>query len=102
MGSLLVMIIVISILLRKTKRETKYNIYKFLSIFMTIFEIIKITYSTYFDLKNGFPFNWGGMLPLYTCSMILYFLPFVAWGKGKARDYSIAFFLHNWYGFGII
>ena len=92
MGILLVLIILISVLLRKTKKEKLYTIYKVLAIFMPIFEIIKIAYSTYFDLTNGAPFNWGGILPLYSCSMLLYFLPFVAWGKGKMHDYSVAFF----------
>ena len=92
MGLIFILIIVISILLRKARKEKLFLIYKVLAIIMPLNEIIKITYSTYFDFKNGDQFNWGGILPLYTCSMLLYFLPFVAFGKGKLRDYSIAFF----------
>ncbi len=94
MGSLFVLIVVISIFLRRVKREKVFLIYKILAIFMPINEIIKITYSSYFDIINGEPFNWAGILPLYTCSMLMYFLPFVAWGKetSKMRKYSMAFF----------
>ena len=92
MGTIFVLIIVISILLKKSKKEKLFLVYKILAIFMPIFEICKIIFSSYFDIKNNQGFNWGGILPLYTCSMILYFLPFVAWGKGKMQKYSMAFF----------
>ncbi|MCR5741672.1 MAG: YwaF family protein [Gammaproteobacteria bacterium] len=92
MGTIFILIIIVSLILKKEKRERLYFIYKFLAIFMPISEIVKISYSTYFDLLNGEPFNWGGILPFYTCSMLLYFLPFVAWGKGKMKTYSMAFF----------
>ena len=94
MGIIFVLIVVISILLRRVKREKVFLIYKILAIFMPINEIVKITYSSYFDIINGEPFNWGGILPLYTCSMLMYFLPFVAWGKenSKMKKYSMAFF----------
>lgn len=92
MGILLVAIIVISCLLRKTKKEKVFTIYKAIAIFMPILEVVKISFSTYADLSHGEPFNLGGILPLYSCSMLLYFLPFVAWGKGKMQKYSMAFF----------
>lgn len=92
MGVLLILIIVISCLLRKTKKQTVFNIYKGIAIFMPILEIVKITFSTYADLTHGEPFNLGGILPLYSCSMLLYFLPFVAWGKGRIQRHSMAFF----------
>lgn len=95
MGILFVLIVLISIVLRKKTKDDKkmlYTIYKVIAIVMPFFEIFKICFSAYFDLKNGESFNWGGILPLYSCSMLLYFLPFVAWGKGKMHKYSIAFF----------
>lgn len=92
MGTIFVLIVVGSVLLRKTKKERLFTIYKVLAIFMPILEISKIAFSTYFDLKAGEHFNLGGILPLYTCSMLLYFLPFVAWGKGWIKKSSMAFF----------
>lgn len=92
MGIIFVLIVICSILLRKTKKEKLFKIYKVLAIFMPIFEIIKIAYSSYFDIIHDAGFNWGGILPFYTCSMLLYFLPFVAFGKGKVQRYSMAFF----------
>ncbi len=92
MGTIFVLIVAGSIFLRKTKKERLYTIYKVLAVFMPILEICKIAFSTYFDLTSGEPFNLGGILPLYTCSMLLYFLPFVAWGKGWIKKCSMAFF----------
>ena len=92
MGTVLVLIIFLSVLLRKVKKETLFNIYKVLAVFMPLLEIAKISFSTYHTLRQGEHFDLGGILPLYTCSMLLYFLPFVAWGKGWIRKTSMAFF----------
>ena len=92
MGVLFLIILGICLLLRKTKKEKLYLIYRILAIVMPLMEIAKIIYSSYFDIINGQDFNWGGILPLYTCSMLLFFLPFVAWGKGRMKQYSMAFF----------
>ncbi|MCR5491158.1 MAG: YwaF family protein [Bacilli bacterium] len=92
MGILFLLIVIASILLRKAKREKLYTIYRVLAIAMPLLEISKIIFSSYFDIVNGASFNWGGILPFYTCSMLLYFLPFVAWGKGKMKKWSSAFF----------
>ena len=92
MGVLLVLIIIGSILLRKIKKEKMFTIYKVIAILMPILEVAKITFSSYADITHGAPFNLGGILPLYSCSMLLYFLPFVAWGKGHMKKFSMAFF----------
>ena len=92
MGIIFVLIIVISILLRKVKKEKVLLIYKILSFAMPVLEIAKMTFSGVADVSHGDGFNWGGGLPLYTCSMLLYFLPIVAFGKGKFQKYSMAFF----------
>lgn len=92
MGLFFVLIIFTSLFLRKTDKKNIFTIYKVLAIAMPILEIIKISFSTHADLTHGQPFNLGGILPLYSCSMLLYFLPFVAWGRGKLQKYSMAFF----------
>ena len=92
MGVLFLLIVIVSLLLRRTKREKLYLIYRIMAIAMPLLEISKITFSSYFDIVNNQGFNWGGILPLYTCSMLLFFLPFLAWGKGKMKAWSMAFF----------
>ena len=92
MGSLFILIIIISILLRKVKKEKIFTIYKVLAIIMPILEITKISFETHFDIINDGYFNIGGILPFYTCSMLLYFLPVVAFTNGNLKRYSMAFF----------
>ena len=92
MGIIFVLIILISILLRKVKKEKVLLIYKVLSFIMPVLEVAKMTFSGTADINHGEGFNWGGGLPLYTCSMLLYFLPIVAFGKGKFQKWSMAFF----------
>lgn len=92
MGCVFILIILISILLRRSKKEKLFLIYKILAIAMPILDIVKIIFSSYYDILNNEGFNWGGILPFYTCSMLVYFLPVVAWGKGKMQRYSMAFF----------
>lgn len=91
MSAVFAAIIIASVLLRNRKKIL-FVIYRVMAILMPVLEIIKIVFSSYHDIKNGQPFNWGGILPFYTCSMLLYFLPVLAWGKGKWKEYSAAFF----------
>ena len=93
MGTVFVLIVLASLLLRRVKREKLFLIYKVIAVVMPFVEVVKVTYSSYFDILNGQPFDWGGILPFYTCSMMLYFLPFVAWGRGgMMQRVSMAFF----------
>lgn len=91
MGLIFIIIILISLLFKKRK-EKLYLVYKILSIVMPILEIIKISFETHYDFLHGETFNYGGILPFYTCSMLMYFLPFIAFTKGKMKEYSMAFF----------
>lgn len=93
MGLVFIAIIIISIFLRRIKKEKVFTIYKVLAIVMPILEICKMTFSIVSDFNHNEPFNYGGILPLYSCSMLLYFLPFVAWNKGKMQKWSMAFFV---------
>jgi hypothetical protein len=84
-------IIFLPILLRKANHD-KITIYlRILAIIMPILEITKIVWETVWDLKTGKSFNLDGLLPLYTCSMFMFVLPFAAFGKGKIKEYSLAF-----------
>ncbi|MBQ9416918.1 MAG: YwaF family protein [Clostridia bacterium] len=91
MGAIFVFLILLSVLLRN-KKEKLITVYRILSFLMPVLEIGKIIFSTYYDIEHGDGFNWGGILPFYTCSMLFYFLPFVAFGKGRLRRFSMAFF----------
>jgi hypothetical protein len=64
---------------------------KIIAIVIPILEVIKITWETYWDLKLGHGFNITGLLPLYTCSMFIYVLPFAGWGKGRVKECALAF-----------
>ncbi len=92
MGTIFVLIILYSLQLKKKGRDNQFLVYKILAVVMPGLEAVKILFSSYYDILNGEGFNWGGILPLYTCSMLLYFLPFVAWGKGRMQRWSMAFF----------
>ncbi len=82
--------IVIACLTRKAKHSSVDVLLKVLSIVIPILEVIKISWETYFDLQQGHGFNYVGLLPLYTCSMFIYTLPFAAWCKGKAKDFAVS------------
>lgn len=86
-----VTIILLCIFLRNAKSK-KIDIYlKTLSIVMPILEIIKIVWESYWDIKMGHGFNLTGLLPLYTCSMFIYVLPFAGWCKGKVKECALTF-----------
>lgn len=83
-------IVLLCVFLRKVSHK-KVDIYlKVLAIFIPILEIAKITWESYYDITLGHGFNFGGLMPLYTCSMFIYVLPFVAFGKGKVKEYATA------------
>ncbi len=83
-------IILVPIFLRKTKEKNVDLFLKVLSIVIPVLELVKITWETVWDLKVVGSFNWGGLLPLYTCSMFIFVLPFAAWAKGKVKRAAVA------------
>ena len=84
-------IILLCYFLRNIKGKSVDKYLKILAIIIPVLEIIKITWETYWDIKLGHGFNITGLLPLYTCSMFIYVLPFAGWGKGKVRECALAF-----------
>lgn len=83
-------IILVPVFLRKTKEKNVDLFLKILSIAIPVLEVIKITWETVWDLKVVGSFNWGGLLPLYTCSMFIFVLPFAAWAKGNVKRAAVA------------
>lgn len=84
-------IILLCYFFRNIKAKSVDKYLKILAIIMPVLEVIKITWETYWDLKLGHGFNITGLLPLYTCSMFIYVLPFAGFGKGKVKECALAF-----------
>lgn len=81
----------LSYLLRKTKHERITAMLKAQFVFMLLLEITKISWESYYDITTGRGFNYGGLLPLYTCSLVIFTLPFAAWGRGGVKRCALAF-----------
>lgn len=77
-------------LLRKTDRKKIDIFLKVLSVFVVLLEISKIIWESYYDIKTGRGFNAGGILPFYSCDLLIFCLLFAAWGKGKAKDVALS------------
>ncbi len=87
----LILVPTICILLRKTDHNKILIFLKIFSIVMVVLELTKIFWESYWDISTGRGFNYGGILPLYTCSLFIYCLLFSAWGKGKPKDFSLTY-----------
>ncbi len=87
----IVAIILLCVFLRNTKRSSVDRYLKIISIIVPIIEIIKIVWESTWDISTGKGFNWDGLLPLYTCSMFIFALPFAAWCKGKVQKCAVGF-----------
>lgn len=90
-GLVYVLSFVISYLLRNTRRKSIDIFLKIFSVWMVFHEVSKITWESYYDITTGEGFNWGGLLPLYTCSLFIYTLLAAAWSRGKAKEYALSF-----------
>ncbi len=84
-------IVLICVFLRNVSHKKIDILLKILAIAIPVLEIIKIATESYFDIKGGHGFNFSGLLPLYTCSLFIYTLPFAGFAKGKAREYCLSF-----------
>ncbi len=81
----------VSFLLRKTKHERITVFLKVFSVLMVLFELTKISWESYYDITTGRGFNYGGLLPVYTCSLFIYTLLFAGWSRGRVRNIALAF-----------
>ena len=55
-----------------------------------VLETFKITWESYYDISTGRGFNTIGIIPIYTCSLLIYCLLVAAWGKGKFKDTALS------------
>ena len=86
----LLSVIAIGIFLRKADHKKITYFLRGLSIFVTLLEASKIIWESYYDITTGRGFNAGGILPFYSCSLLIYCLWVGAWGKGKAREVALS------------
>lgn len=71
------------VLLGKKEERTLQKVFAGLWISVVVLELAKITWETCCGATVNF--EWGGILPLYPCSIFMYAMPFAVWGRGKVR-----------------
>jgi len=85
------LLIALCIIFRHVSHKHVDTYLKILSILIPVLETTKIVWETYYDIKYKGYFNLDGLLPLYTCSLFIYTLPFAAWAKGKVKECALGF-----------
>lgn len=81
----------VSWLLRNSRHDRISLFLKVLSIIAVVMEVSKVSWESWYDITTGRGFNYGGILPVYTCSLFIYTLLVAAWTRGKAREASLSF-----------
>ncbi len=72
------------LIVSKKKESTIRRVFTVIWILTAILEITKIVWETYSGKTINF--EWGGILPLYPCSIFMYAMPFAVWGHGYVRQ----------------
>ena len=75
---------ILLVILRKSSKEKVLTIIRVVSIFLTIFYIVKTVWESFYDIKLSGSFNMG-LLPLDACSIIMYSGLISGFGKGKIK-----------------
>lgn len=78
-----VLIVLVCLLLRKRTEKFLQKVFALLWVTTLVLEVVKILWETCCGATVRF--EWGGVLPLYPCSIFMYAMPFAIWGKGKVR-----------------
>ena len=76
-------IIVLAVILSKRSKKTIRTVFASIWALTLIFEVVKIVWETVSGASINF--EWGGVLPLYPCSIFMYAIPFAVFGKGWVR-----------------
>ncbi len=80
---LLALVIFLAIKLSKKQDTTIRKVFAVIWILAVVLEITKILWETY--TGRSVNVEWGGILPLYPCSIFMYAMPFAIWGKSSVR-----------------
>ena len=83
----LIIITVLLYLLRKKSKDQVLKIIRIVTIFLILFDIIKISWETYYDIQQFGSFN-KNLIPLDTCSIIMIAGIFSGFLKGKLKEYG--------------
>ncbi len=84
-------VIILCILLPKKKKHNIDLFLKIIGISVLIAEISKVSFESYYDITTGRGFNFGGILPVYTCSIFIFTSLLAGFTKGKIKDICISF-----------
>lgn len=79
----LAIVILSAVYISKKGEKALRTAYGTLWVAAVILEASKILWETYSG--SSVNFEWGGILPLYPCSIFLYAMPFAVWGRGTVR-----------------
>lgn len=82
-ATLLTTVILAAVWISKKREKTIRICFAVLWGSLTCLELIKILWETYSGATVDF--EWGGILPLYPCSIFMYAMPFAIFGRGKLR-----------------
>ncbi len=79
----LAVVVAACIFFSKRSHKTIQTVFACVWAVAVVMEIVKIVWETVSGASVNF--EWGGVLPLYPCSIFMYALPFAIWGKGMVR-----------------
>ena len=82
-GVALFLVIVLGIRFAKMSEKNIRILFTVLWAVAVVFEVVKISWETLSGRTVSF--EWGGVLPLYPCSVFMYAMPFAIWGRGIVR-----------------
>lgn len=82
-GILLAALIVTALWVAKRRESTIRTVFLALWLATLVLEPTKILWETYAGATVSF--EWGGILPLYPCSIFMYAMPFAIFGRGRLR-----------------
>ena len=77
------LIVLVCLWLRKKEERTLRRVFTGLWAAAVVLELAKILWETF--CGKTVRVEWGGILPLYPCSIFMYAMPFAIWGKGRVR-----------------
>ena len=80
----IIIIFILLVFLRKASKEKVLKIIRVISIFLTLFYIIKTTWESIYDIKITGSFNTG-LLPFDTCSIVMLAGLISGFAKGKVK-----------------
>ena len=84
-SAIMVIIVIAGILYVRRLDEKKIKvIFTVLWAVLTLAEMAKLIWET--STGRTVSFNWTGNLPVYPCSIWMYAMPFVIWGRGRVRN----------------